>query len=78
MPLHRNVKRALVRFEQAVEAKAWKGSRPPEEHAEINRAYRKAKEKLVEILQRVPDEHTTSRCKDAEVHSPSVPPNRHR
>ena len=73
MPLHRNVKRALVRFEQAVEAKAWKGSRPPEEHAEINRAYRKAKEKLVEILQRVPDEFITSRCEDAEVQRKGIP-----
>ena len=67
MPLHRNVKRALIQFEKAVGMKVFKGSYPPEEHADIDRAYRKAKEKLVEILQRVPDEIITSRCKNAEV-----------
>jgi hypothetical protein len=78
MSLHRNIRRALARFEKAVGMKVFKGTYPPEEHADIDREYRKSKERLVEILQRVPDELITSRCKDAEVHTPSVSPNRHR
>ena len=76
MPLHRNVRRALIRFEKAVGVKVFKGSYPPEEHADIDREYRKAKERLVEILQRVPNESIRERS-DGKVHSKAVPSNRH-
>lgn len=56
MKLERNIQRALSSFEKAVVDKAFKGSYMPEEHAEIDRNYRKAKQRLVEILKRVPHE----------------------
>jgi hypothetical protein len=42
--------RALTRFERAVEARAFKGSQPPEDHAGIEREYEIAKAALISKL----------------------------
>lgn len=76
MPLERNVRRALIQFEKAVGMKVFKGSYPPEEHANINCEYRKTKQKLIEILQRVPHESIRERS-DAKIQRKTIPATGH-
>lgn len=44
------IRRLLNRFEKAVEAKAWKGSNPPDEWEAIEDEYTMAKDRLIDMI----------------------------
>jgi hypothetical protein len=74
--LDRNLKKALLNFEKAVRAHEMMGAQPPGVHSDILKDYRRTKERLVDILKRVPHESIRERS-DAKIQPNTVPENRH-